>query len=243
MRRIVHGHLSPLVDGLIASPDFTVYKLEEPVRRKVAAVGGSAADAEICHPSALALLAKRISGAGLIHIGECPVTYADLWLPDQDGWLEALRRCALPWQAVGNKSDRQVVHYGVRYYGHFEVHPWPPADHPVSRLRALLQAATGYLFEQAILNRYPTGGTDISLHSDAGDPTLIACASLGAARQMRFCRVDSTKVDLSLPLVTLAPGSLLIFDSVFNDRYKHTIVPDKSVTDERLSVTFRAFGE
>ncbi len=51
---------------------------------------------------------------------------------------------------------------------------------------------------------------------------------------MGFCAKDEDKIARSLPIVTLASGSLLLFDSNFNRNYKHGIVVDRSVSGERI---------
>ena len=48
-------------------------------------------------------------------------------------------------------------------------------------------------------------------------------------------------IDKKLPLITLAPGSLVLFDAEFNSTYKHGIAEDRSVTEPRISLTYRAF--
>ena len=43
-------------------------------------------------------------------------------------------------------------------------------------------------------------------------------------------------------MVRLAPGSLLLFPNTINDVFKHAIMVDRSVTEPRISVTFREFA-
>ena len=172
----------------------------------------------------------------LIAVEDQFVLYVPNWLPDPDGWYPLLD--LLPWS--GEDDRRQMVSYGDPY-GHDRLAraplPWP-AEGPIFQLRQLLEAATGLSFNQCKGNKYPHGGVGISYHADAGDPVMIAIISAGAERRMGFRDADRRKCGE----IALASGSLLLIDGVFNSRYQHGIDLDASITEPRISFTFRAFA-
>jgi alkylated DNA repair dioxygenase AlkB len=201
---------------------------------------------EVCNTNIL----SDIPGAQVIRVGHSEVIYVPTWLPDPDEWFELLK--TLPWTAeeimmYGRELclRRQTVNYGDHYNYNPKAKPALPwtTSRPVMELKSRLEHATGGIYTQCACNRYSDGSVIIGVHRDKRDPILIASISFGAERQMGFCARGEKQIDRSLPLVTLASGSLLLFDGEFNRSYKHGIVPDKSVKGERISVTFRQFED
>jgi alkylated DNA repair dioxygenase AlkB len=195
-----------------------------------------------------------IPGAQIIKVGDCPFVYVPKWAPDLIGTFADLQHEPLKLEHVWMAGEDTVpgrlsVLYGVPYpYNKLAMAPLPwPAEGPIPRLRQLAETATGWTLVQAIVNEYPTGDDGMGVHSDYGNPKLVVGISYGAERDIGFCaRVGADgktgkKVDKSLPRISLAAGSLYIFDGIFNSKYKHGIIEDKSVTGARISVTFRAF--
>lgn len=190
-----------------------------------------------------------IPGGKWIEVGDQAVYYVEHWLPDPEAWFEELDK--LPWSPERVKMfgkditcARETIHYGEPYaFNPLSKPPFPWADAPpVDRLRQLANASTGRNFSQAALNYYHDGSVIISPHHDKKNPLVVVSISVGAVRDIGFCIHGESKIDGRLPLISLAPGSLLLFDSTFNEKYKHGIKDDKSVTEPRISATFRAFA-
>ncbi len=112
---------------------------------------------------------------------------------------------------------------------------------PVLELKNRLEAITGRVFTQCACNLYPDGATGIGLHHDKRHPLTIASFSFGAVRTVGFAPKGG-KLDKTLPTISLASGSLVLFTDEVNENYKHTIIEDKAVNQPRISVTFREFA-
>ncbi len=192
-----------------------------------------------------------IPGAQVIPVGHSKVIYVPTWVPDPSRLFEELRQHLLftPERLKMFGKDitvklRQTANYGRDYDYNKNAKPalpWPTSG-PLMELKSRLESTTGGTYSQCACNLYPNGAATIGVHHDKRGPVLIASASFGAERQMGFCAKGENRFDRSLPLVTLASGSLLLFDGDFNRNYKHGIVEDKSVPGERISVTCRQFA-
>jgi alkylated DNA repair dioxygenase AlkB len=196
-----------------------------------------------------------IAASEVIKVGESAVLYLPAFVPDPEGWYERL--AGMPWSPeeimMYGKNltlKRQTINYGDGYdYNPNAKVALPWSDGPVLQLKKLLETATSRTVTQCACNLYPDGGTVIGVHHDKRNPILIASLSFGDERQMGFCRhgkdndkkTPTDRIDKKLPMVTLAPGSLLLFTNEFNDRYKHGLAPSKSLAP-RISVTFRQFA-
>jgi alkylated DNA repair dioxygenase AlkB len=198
----------------------------------------------------------KIEGAQIIRVGESAVLYLPRFVPDPEGWYEAL--AALPWSAEEIKMygrdltlKRETVNFGTHYDYNPNAKPALPwTEGPILRLKNMTEAvAPGHIITQCAGNRYPDGKTIIGVHHDKLNPVLIVSLSFGDQRQMGFCRhgvdddkkLPSDRIDRTLPSITLEPGSMVLFTDHFNRRYKHGMAPSKS-DEPRISVTFRAFA-
>jgi hypothetical protein len=184
----------------------------------------------------------EIPNAQIVQVGESAVLYLPRLVPDPENWIGLLS--PLPWtadeQVLGGKNlmlKRETFHF----------------DNPASKspllsnaaiisMRKMLARLVGNPWEQCICNRYPDGSVGIGCHRDAQHTLMVASMSFGASRQMGFCGHDESSIAESLPLITLEPGSLVVFGGEFNDLYKHGIKEDSRVTEPRISLTFRHFA-
>lgn len=111
---------------------------------------------------------------------------------------------------------------------------------PLSRLRHLLEGATGYRFEMAFCNCYRDGSDKIGWHSDSdlnmGENPPIATLSLGVTRRLAVRQAvdhgNKTEFDL-------AEGSLLIMQPGMQQEWEHCLLPESRCNSPRYSLTFR----
>lgn len=258
IRGIVKPYLSRLVDGLPGKSDVVVNSSQRDdvhVHNQEAEVNSEQESDVHVHdrtePQA-GILRLQIPGSQIITVGDSAVLYIEHWLPDPEGWYARCKDIAFSpeeLQMFGKPLtlERQTANYGNFYDYNPKAKPampWP-ASGPIADIRKMLEEATGVSFTQCACNLYQHGGVKIGAHQDKRNPSLIASISLGAERTMGFCKIvgkgKDGKIDKDLPLISLAPGSLLLFDAEFNSRYKHAIAEDKSVTEPRISLTYRAF--
>ena len=96
----------------------------------------------------------------------------------------------------------------------------------------------GY-FNSVLLNLYNDGKDEIKWHSDSepqlGENPIIATVNLGATRTFRFVNKE-TGEKIAIPL---DHGDLLMMHENCQKNYKHAILPEKSVKEPRISLTFR----
>ena len=111
---------------------------------------------------------------------------------------------------------------------------------PLQELRDRLEKSTTIRFNSVLLNRYRTGKDSLSWHAD-DEPELgmrptIASISLGATRTFQLQhRVSGEVIALSLE-----HGSLLLMSGETQQLWKHQVPKDRSVTGERINLTFRS---
>ena len=83
------------------------------------------------------------------------------------------------------------------------------------------------------------GKDEIKWHSDSepqlGENPIIATVNLGATRTFRFVNKE-TGEKIAIPL---DHGDLLMMHENCQKNYKHAILPEKSVKEPRISLTFR----
>ncbi len=190
----------------------------------------------------------QIEGMTSIKLGSSELLYAESWLANADQWFERLKN-EVPWSAETVRMygkplvlRRETCNYGDDYDYNANAKPAIEWGGPVLELKSMLERLTGRAFTQCACNLYPDGETGIGLHHDKRHPLLVASISFGAVRTMGFAPKGG-KLDKSLPMVPLAPGSLLLFSDAVNENFKHAIVGDKSVRGPRISVTFREFSK
>ncbi len=117
----------------------------------------------------------------------------------------------------------------------------------VERLPLLLEhlasaIAPGVAFEGVLLQCYRDGQAVTPCHTDLTGFSFVL--SLGAPRTFRIHRVRDLpgcgNYDLDVVNVQCVEGTVLIMDKEFHVGWHHQIVPDPDVTEEKLSLVFRA---
>jgi alkylated DNA repair dioxygenase AlkB len=129
--------------------------------------------------------------------------------------------------------DASYTYSGIKN----EPSEWIP---PLQELRDRLEKSTTIRFNSVLLNRYRTGKDSLSWHAD-DEPELglrptIASISLGCTRTFQLQHRVSGEV-ISLPL---EHGSLLLMSGETQQLWKHQVPKDRSVTGERINLTFRS---
>lgn len=115
-----------------------------------------------------------------------------------------------------------------------------PIEGPIGELNERISSLVGVRFNHVLLNRYRDGMDNMGMHADdepeLGRDPVIAALSLGASRKfaLRHKRRKGRKLDLQLD-----DGSLLVMGGTIQHRWRHGVPKQKSVTKERINVTFR----
>jgi alkylated DNA repair dioxygenase AlkB len=153
------------------------------------------------------------------------------------------RRDITPGRRVNQNYGDDGVSYEYSLRGnliHRPTCPW--SELPVlESLRDAVSNVSRNRYNYCVVQRYPSGRVGINPHRDKEmkHGTDIAGLSLGATRVLtltppRFNRVDTNPINISL-----TPGSLYILRPPTNDYWTHSIEKDLTVTESRVSLTFR----
>ena len=160
----------------------------------------------------------------------------------------------LPWQAdivtlfgKTHVTTRQIVWMGeadtdYHYSGHArQAIPWSDTVFHVKQHveKALNDIDISVDFNSCLLNYYPSGNDGMGYHADdekeLGYQPIIASLSLGATRKFVLKhKKTQDKVELYLE-----SGQLVVMHGDTQNFWKHTITKTKSVSDGRISLTFR----
>jgi alkylated DNA repair dioxygenase AlkB len=172
------------------------------------------------------------------------------WIPagDADRLLRALR-AELAWE------QREIVLYGKRIlqprliawggerpyrYSGQTLEPRGLAP-PLAPVLEAVQVRTHIPFNHVLVNRYRDGTDSMGFHADdeaeLGENPQVATVSLGATR--RFVLRPRRGRDLEPLQYNLEHGSLLVMGGTCQRQYHHGIPRQPSVSDERVSLTFR----
>ena len=182
---------------------------------------------------------------------------ADTWLDFDPAWLSAgeAARALAAVRAEITWAEREIVLYGKRImqprlvgwagdvayrYSGQTLEPRPFTD-TVRALTARVNESAGTHFNHVLLNRYRDGRDNMGMHADnepeLGPDPVVATLSLGATRRLTLAPRrprDGASHALELP-----SGSLLVMRGACQRRFRHGIPRQASVTDERISLTFR----
>jgi alpha-ketoglutarate-dependent dioxygenase alkB family protein 2 len=114
---------------------------------------------------------------------------------------------------------------------------WTPT---LLNVKEYVESALDEKFNYALINRYATGQSYISYHSD-NEKTLdrlapIATVSLGAVRHMSFKNVQNPNLVMTL---SLGHGSMTTLNHPTNLHYYHSILKKPEIVHPRISLTFR----
>ncbi len=165
----------------------------------------------------------------------------------------------LPWQAdivtlfgKTHITKRQIVSMGdkglsYQYSGHTrQAVPWTKSVFHVKQLVEQRLASIGIFvtFNSCLLNYYPSGSEGMGYHADdekeLGSQPIIAALSLGATRKFVFKhkknRHENKPVKVELYLES---GQLIVMHGETQSHWKHTITKTKTVSEGRISLTFR----
>lgn len=117
-------------------------------------------------------------------------------------------------------------------------HPWSPT---LLRIKADIEAATGFRFNSVLLNLYRNEQDSVGWHSDdepeLGERPVIASLSLG---DTRLFRLKPKAKGMHRPLsIALADGSLLVMAGNTQKFWLHAIDKERSGKDPRINLTFR----
>ena len=160
----------------------------------------------------------------------------------------------LPWQAdivtlfgKTHVTTRQIVWMGdsdasYQYSGHTrQAIEWTDSVFHVKHHieQQLLKIGINVDFNSCLLNYYPSGDESMGYHSDdekeLGHHPIIASLSLGATRKFVFKhKKTQDKVELYLE-----SGQLIVMHGATQKFWKHTITKTKTVSEGRISLTFR----
>ncbi|MGF1762693.1 alpha-ketoglutarate-dependent dioxygenase AlkB family protein [Aliivibrio kagoshimensis] len=142
-------------------------------------------------------------------------------------------------------TKRKVAWYGDQAFDYTYSNTTKSAlawTHELLELKALVESATGELFNSCLLNLYHDGSEGMAWHSDAETALkkngAIASLSFGAQRKFAFKHKNSGEV-VSLPL---APGSLLVMKEETQTHWLHRLPPTATVSTPRVNLTFRTIS-
>jgi alkylated DNA repair dioxygenase AlkB len=182
----------------------------------------------------------------------------DAWLDFEPAWLSAdeAARCLAAVRAEVAWVAREIVIYGKRImqprlvgwagevpyrYSGQTLEP-RPFTATIRALTERVNAFAGTRFNHVLCNRYRDGRDNMGLHADdepeLGPDPVVATLSLGATRRMTL--VPRRPRDGERRALELPSGSLLVMRGACQRRFRHGIPREPRVTDERISVTFRA---
>lgn len=117
--------------------------------------------------------------------------------------------------------------------------PWPKI---LTALRDRVEVHVGHKFNSVLLNRYRTGLDSMGFHSDdepeLGKNPIIASVTFGVAR--RFVLKPKRKTESGKDFdAWLGHGSLLVMGGTCQHTFRHAVPKQRTVTGERLNLTFR----
>ncbi|MFA5548622.1 MAG: alpha-ketoglutarate-dependent dioxygenase AlkB [Porticoccaceae bacterium] len=116
--------------------------------------------------------------------------------------------------------------------------PWTPL---LSRVRERVEAATGLVFNSALLNLYRDGADSVDWHADdepeLGEAPQVASLSLGAVRrfELKHRTIPGQRYRLELP-----DGSLLLMAGPLQRHWLHRVPKEPRIAEARINITFRS---
>ena len=159
-------------------------------------------------------------------------------------------------------AEIQKTHTSYQKFGgHFQTFLHPPGDSSVSYkfsglasplhsqpmsqnllhlyeyLTRAISAPPG-TFNSALINAYTAGSQYISAHRDRkhgceSEPDYVAMVCLGYERDLKFTAYDPKRRQTIQRTVKLEHGSILIFNKLLNQHFKHERVPNKTLTPNK----------
>lgn len=115
--------------------------------------------------------------------------------------------------------------------------PWTET---LLQVKNRVELAVGTKFNSVLVNRYRDGRDSVGWHSDdepeLGVKPIIASLSFGATRTFRLQHKKYKEQRLGL---VLTHGSMLLMRGELQHHWRHQLPKSKSVTQERINLTFR----
>lgn len=172
---------------------------------------------------------------------------------DRNSLYERLLK-ELPWHSdtvtlfgKTHVTTRQIVWMGddglsYHYSGHLrQTVAWTVSVLQLKQVveKQLASIGIDVTFNSCLLNYYPTGSEGMGYHADdereLGEQPIIAALSLGATRKFVLKHKKTPdKVELYLE-----SGQLIVMHGDTQKYWKHTITKTKTVSEGRISLTFR----
>jgi alkylated DNA repair dioxygenase AlkB len=164
----------------------------------------------------------------------------------------------IDWSPMEMKIYGKTI-FTPRLIHWFSPFPYPIAEEdlpskPVPRyLKPALKNITEYInekyncniiYDSVLLNKYRDGNDYISWHSDkeAKANTLVVMISLGVMRTFALRRKNEEKDGLNYLEFKLESGSIFIMGGDSQNNWKHSLLKNKNVKDERISLVFREYN-
>ena len=141
-------------------------------------------------------------------------------------------------------KNRKAVYYG-RYPYHYTGGSHKPRDFTdgsyLGSICSYLDVLfPNYEYNSVLVNLYESGHDYMPSHSDSEecieDDSYIVTISLGTTRTIQFTGINSTDKVAELKL---NHGDVFVMSKASQMLYQHEIPPDSSVTEGRVSLTFR----
>lgn len=110
---------------------------------------------------------------------------------------------------------------------------------PLLAVKFFVEDKTGLVFNSVLLNLYEDGKDEIKWHADKedqlGEYPTIASLNLGATRNFHMLNRHTSEKQI----FPLSNGDLLVMKQYCQVNWLHAILPEKTVTEPRISLTFR----
>lgn len=177
--------------------------------------------------------------------------YTSILPPDQATEIFNFIETTVPWPKPDQNHRRRVnqsygdpgINYRLQFGGYGgkplkvidrAVKPWEELQ-ILPTLRDYVAEITQSQYNYCVVQRYPTGNVGIKPHRDREmrPDTNIAGLSFGATRILSMSYRGET---IRIPLPS---GSLYVLKPPTNSFWSHCIEVDPTITDVRLSLTFR----
>lgn len=187
-------------------------------------------------------------------VSRAPVYYYDEFLTEKDAndlYEEMANLDVQRHTYNGRKLGRNTAVFGddpskipPKIWGdNVKIMAWTPNLKKV--LDKLKSQFDDFDFNVCLMNCYDNGKEYIGWHADneeKGSTFCIASISLGVTRKFSFIYRskdlggDNEKIDISLK-----HGSMVVMNHPCQDKYLHSLLPDKKIKDKRINLTFRKF--
>ena len=141
-------------------------------------------------------------------------------------------------------DNRSAVYFGefdYKYHGgNHNARDIPPQSYLSSITSYLDVLFPAYEYNSALVHLYSSGKDYIPLHCDdedsIADDSYIITVSLGASRVLQVRDISSNDV---VARIKVKHGDVFAMSKASQMLYAHEIVPDSSISDPRVSITFR----